>query len=760
VERRLDQLKAHLLKKYDKGEIFKGTISSSTSGGATIWEWKGSCCGRGNAAKQFEFAISEHLSIDASAANKYQFVGKIYRDKLYDKQVFVEESFIFEEDKEVYVESQVSQHGRSVQWRFQPLTPLLLQDGYTFNLKRCSELKALPVVEKLTLGEKTSDNSPLEIPVKDLSLGTLIIGAPGSGKTHALKKLVEQVASIPSMNTIFVFDVKNGEMSMMLEPSKVAASVPPASSSSVSSSSSAYSTVSWDDKCETRVFTFGSDHGWRASLMNFELLKPPEKPFFHLWSTDTKRRYSTKVKYFAEDFLTSVGVMTDAGLCNLPSLPAMLKIPSGMGNGPNADQKRGIALALTDVIIKVVIKNLQNQHDKEVQEIQEQERKLNTMQPSTYDPEQIKVAENKLSDLKRKYPSGVYPKTLREVVELLDRAHPIAIHPKGRLDVVLRPNLPYENVTFLRNHLEAKSQEEELTGATIYSDVSGGTLDQPSDEQDVYAMIPALLVDGTEESPIDNRLTTRVNVFKIDYLPPDDIQLVVRTLLNRIERYVALEPGTTAEPKCAIIVDECVLALGKDNLNKKDSEAAEGALERILRLRRSQGVILVLATHNIMDLSKSLRTKLNGPTFVGLQSTEDGNRNNLNKFVVGHSTKTKVGKKRLDKFRTKFESLKKQEFVCVPAVSNSLSDDSVDATMKFGLLDRLHEAEGADSRENTKWQGEEGLETLKPYVAKWLSNSDANNEGNANSSKKRKRAVVSPNGVRKRTRGGTPVVGN
>ena len=69
---------------------------------------------------------------------------------------------------------------------------------------------------------------------------------------------------------------------------------------------------------------------------------------------------------------------------------------------------------------------------------------------------------------------------------------------------------PYE---YLRKHLIAKCQEEELTGATVYSNVTGGDLTAPEveGEGDVYAMIPSQLAQGKFESEKDSRLTTRVS---------------------------------------------------------------------------------------------------------------------------------------------------------------------------------------------------------------------------------------------------------
>ena len=50
---------------------------------------------------------------------------------------------------------------------------------------------------------------------EDLSLGMLVCGMPGSGKTFGMKKVVEELANVTCMQHIIIFDVK-GDWSQLL----------------------------------------------------------------------------------------------------------------------------------------------------------------------------------------------------------------------------------------------------------------------------------------------------------------------------------------------------------------------------------------------------------------------------------------------------------------------------------------------------------------------------------------------------------------
>ena len=85
----------------------------------------------------------------------------------------------------------------------------------------------------------------------------------------------------------------------------------------------------------------------------------------------------------------------------------------------------------------------------------------------------------------------------------------------------------------------------------------------------------------------------------------DDLmkQRVVQTVLERLERWVPQSEGTQEAPRTSIIIDEAHLAMP----NIGPGAGATGVVQRLLKLRRSNGVVLVMGTQNPMDLNKKVR---------------------------------------------------------------------------------------------------------------------------------------------------------
>jgi hypothetical protein len=84
-----------------------------------------------------------------------------------------------------------------------------------------------------------------------LALGSLFVGMPGAGKTVGMKKMVEEVALLNSMRHVIILDVK-GDWSQIIQKNDKRT----------------------DDffkerGVDVRIFTFGTDHGWRATLDPF-----------------------------------------------------------------------------------------------------------------------------------------------------------------------------------------------------------------------------------------------------------------------------------------------------------------------------------------------------------------------------------------------------------------------------------------------------------------------------------------------------------
>ena len=83
-----------------------------------------------------------------------------------------------------------------------------------------------------------------------LSLGMLVVGMPGSGKTFGMKKVVEELAMLTSMKHVVIFDVK-GDRSQLLVPKD----------------ESDNKNEKFTENCDVRVYTFGTGCGFRPRLI-------------------------------------------------------------------------------------------------------------------------------------------------------------------------------------------------------------------------------------------------------------------------------------------------------------------------------------------------------------------------------------------------------------------------------------------------------------------------------------------------------------
>ena len=91
------------------------------------------------------------------------------------------------------------------------------------------------------------DDSKVRLITKHLSLGMLVVGTPGSGKTVGTKRVVEELAKLTSMKHIVIFDVK-GDWSQLLKSARPS---------------------TFEDYCDVRIYTFGTSSGYPATLDPF-----------------------------------------------------------------------------------------------------------------------------------------------------------------------------------------------------------------------------------------------------------------------------------------------------------------------------------------------------------------------------------------------------------------------------------------------------------------------------------------------------------
>ena len=222
--------------------------------------------------------------------------------------------------------------------------------GFDFKLdeqtqKDLEKLKAWledenPPQPYIELGMHGNKNTA-KVYTEHLSLGMLVVGMPGSGKTFGMKKVVEELAMLTSMRHVVIFDVK-GDWSQLLVPKD----------------ESDKKNEKFTENCDVRVYTFGTGCGFPATLDPFvgEKLEIDGYDFDTTsWaSRDHQTRAEENVRVLVKDTLTAVGLIkTDlekgVELANT-MLPALANASGYHASGArDASDKQALATDLISV---------------------------------------------------------------------------------------------------------------------------------------------------------------------------------------------------------------------------------------------------------------------------------------------------------------------------------------------------------------------------------------------------------------------------
>jgi hypothetical protein len=157
--------------------------------------------------------------------------------------------------------------------------------------------------------------------------------------------VLEQLAALPSMRRIIIFDTKSADLTMMLAA---------AGRAGASAAEAAFS-----DRVEIRVFTFGTDHGWKATLSN--LADMAQKDDYNPVSLDDRSDWRLKVHQVIKGVLIAIGlvVVDDEAKLRMvdPLLPAALKHKGGFNDSLNPRMQTQIGQNVADGIVHLIQTN-------------------------------------------------------------------------------------------------------------------------------------------------------------------------------------------------------------------------------------------------------------------------------------------------------------------------------------------------------------------------------------------------------------------
>jgi hypothetical protein len=161
-----------------------------------------------------------------------------------------------------------------------------------------------------------------------------------------------------------------------------------------------------------------------------------------------------------------------------------------------------------------------------------------------------------------------------------------------RTRIMMPPSLTAADLEYTAAQIRA-----ETAGplAALYEKASG-SIAGPKKE-DTYRLNAATLCENRGTS--QNCLISVIQLFNLH----DDMmkQRVVHTVLERLERHMPETDGTQRAPRTAIVIDEAHLAMPATA-----GEGSTGVVLRLLRLRRSNGAVLILGTQEPKDLNKEI----------------------------------------------------------------------------------------------------------------------------------------------------------
>ena len=470
----------------------------------------------------------------------------------------------------------------------------------------------------------------LALPVKDLGLGVLLVGQQGSGKTYAMKKVVETAVALPSMRHVIVLDPK-GDWSEFLDPAQGAA---------------AADTAAFDAACDVRVYTFNTEMGWKATLDPF-YFDNQQLAALRPNNADDQQVLDSCVSSLVADVLVSVGLVKIDVDGNAVLQDVALTMPALRGvsgqHGPSVASRASLGADLKDTAYKMCKKSF-----------------ATTQQ---------------------------LPQSLDSFADALQAA----LQQPGAIS--LPPSLKQADLDFAADLIRAKAPAAGGPLASYYRHVAGDEA-APADD-DRYALEPNTLCDGGNKR---SGKRVKISVVRLSNLEEkEEQQLVVQTVLSRLERWIKKSGGSQDAPATMIVIDEAHDAIPKPRSARSTVIGSTGIVKRLLNVRRSEGVIVALGTHLPQDLDPKILEFLIGPQFIGRLGLDANLKHVLSQMVRrGKNT----GKRSADGVANSqiieaVRGLAANQFVMVPKHVDGSGASPSHRLVKFSELLRHHEDAGS-----------------------------------------------------------------
>ena len=444
----------------------------------------------------------------------------------------------------------------------------------------------------MPLAKKLEDGTDIVVPIGDFGKGVLIVGDQNSGKTYALKKTVEHLAMAQSMRNIIIFDVK-GDWPQILVPSAYTATDAETKSRA----------DDFEARCALRVYTFGTQKGWKATLNDL-----PVDVSADAWSGKDKHNIvNQRLQNSAMDVLSSMGIIKT----NIEGKPTLLTtIPSltatPFGTVPEA-KKQDLAKQLVQTC-KVMC---QKQHA------------LGIALPDSYE----------------------------KFADELERAHEEFVSPtNGRRSGVTLTDLTTEDLRAVAKKIRSQIQDDSFNALYEPKGKTDETIPRLYD--DFYPLNAETLCGSS--GPMRDGKEVKVSVIKLDLLSIAEKEIVVQTVLQRLEAYRRMTTedsgpaGGRKEPKTAIFIDEAHEAMPKPKGPKQVSQGATGIVKQILRLGHASGFVVCLGTHRPQDIHASALEAIVGPVFIGAVDKSDKNLKEVKDCLLGLGKKSGGTKRKKD----------------------------------------------------------------------------------------------------------------
>ena len=236
----------------------------------------------------------------------------------------------------------------------------------------------------------------------------------------------------------------------------------------------------------------------------------------------------------------------------------------------------------------------------------------------------------------------------------------------------------------------------------LYEPKSGSEA-TPNVGSDFYALDAVTLCGNERSSILDDEMGSRpvkVSVIKLDLLEKQQKQIVVQTVLQRLDFWQshgqeADQAGSQEKSQTFVVIDETHEAMPKPAGPKQASEGTTGIISHIMRKHRSQGFCMCFGTHKPADLDSKALSFIQGGVFVGKSDTSEDNLKVLKDKLLGMGKATggkrKAGSESSSNqdAMTQLRNLSPREFLFVTDKGKELP-----TKVKFGQVCRLADDAG------------------------------------------------------------------